>query len=144
MGAAKSIVHLLHEVAAKAKEILRESVHCQKPLTLRGGSKTAPMILLLPHRLMWAFAPVIRLNLIEVVDRRHHRPMGGIIALQFVSHGPLWFTTLAFEETTKEAFRRCSVASGLDIDINRVAALIHDPPQIVLATKEPYSRLKVN
>jgi hypothetical protein len=48
MGAAKSIVHLLHEVAAKAKEILRESVHCQKPLALRGGSKTAPMILLLP------------------------------------------------------------------------------------------------
>ena len=67
-----------------------------------------------------------------MVDRRHHRPMSGIIALQFVSHGPLRFTTLAFEETAKEAFRRCFVASALDKNINRVAVLIHDAPQIVL------------
>jgi hypothetical protein len=74
------------------------------------------------------FGPVIRIDLIEVLDSRHHRPMSGIIALQFVGHEPSWFTTLAFEETAKEAFRRCFVASALDKNIYSVAVLVFGPP----------------
>ncbi len=90
------------------------------------------MIFSLSRRLMRHFGAVIRIDLIEVFHGRHDRAVRGGVALEFVGHQPSWFTALAFEEMAKEAFGRLFISPMLHENINRVAVLVHGPPQIVL------------
>ncbi len=91
-------------MAAKAKEILREPMQCQKPLRLRRGSKAAHMIFLLPRRLMRHFRSIVRIDMIDVCNGRHDRAVSGIIAFEFIRDQPSWLTALAFEKTAEEAY----------------------------------------
>jgi hypothetical protein len=87
----------LHEVASKAKEILSESVQCQKLLSLSRGGKPTHVTFPLASRFVRNFGSVVRINLVDVTHRRHHRAMSGIIASQFVGNQSAGLTALAFE-----------------------------------------------
>ena len=47
------------QVAAKPKEILHESVHWEKPLSVRGGREPAHLSLALPRGLMRDLRPIV-------------------------------------------------------------------------------------
>jgi hypothetical protein len=55
------------------------------------------MIFLLPRRLMRDFRAVIRVDMIDMLDRRHHGSVRGIVAFEFVGHHPSRLTPLAFQ-----------------------------------------------
>jgi len=66
LGAQKSIIDHLHQVTAKAKEILGESMEREKTLRLIRGPKSSHRPLLLPCRLMRDFRSIIRIDMILV------------------------------------------------------------------------------
>jgi hypothetical protein len=85
------------QMAAKAKEILREPMQCQKPLRVRRGRKAAHRIFLLPRGLVRHFRSIVCIDVIDVLDSRHHGPMSRIIAFESIRDQPSRFTPLAFE-----------------------------------------------
>ena len=89
------------------------------------------MILTLSRRLMRDFRSVIRIDVVDVMHRRHHGPMSRIIASQFIGDQPSWLTTLAFDQATQEAHSRLFVAPTLHKNINGIPVLINRAPQIV-------------
>ncbi|MDR4485190.1 MAG: hypothetical protein R3B95_18635 [Nitrospirales bacterium] len=78
------IVDRLQQLAAEAKQIFREFAECEKSLSLSRGGKAAHMIFLLSSGLMRPFGAVVRIDVIEVCHHRHHPPMRGIVASQFI------------------------------------------------------------
>ena len=87
----------LHEVAAKAKEILGQAMQREKSLSLLRRRKAAHMVFLLSRRLMRDFHAVIGIDRIEMLHGRHHRAVSGIIASKFIGYQPAGFPALAFE-----------------------------------------------
>ncbi len=83
---------------------------------------------------MGQFATVVRVLISTVRNRRHHLPLGGRIALEFIRHHAPWRCALAFEQLPEEAFGGALVAAFLDQNINRIAVLVNRPPQIVQLT----------
>ena len=99
----------LHEVTAKAKEVLCQAMKREKSLSLSRRGKAVHMIFLLSRRLMRHFDAVVGVGIIDVLDRGHHDSVRGVIAFKFVSQHPARFTALAFEQATKDAHGRVSV-----------------------------------
>ena len=60
------------------------------------------MIFLLAGWLMRHFNSIIGVDSVDVLDRRHDRTMGGVIASEFVGHQPPWLAPLGFEQTMEE------------------------------------------
>jgi hypothetical protein len=77
------------------------------------------------------FRSVIRIDGIDVSHRGYDGAMGCIIASQFVSDQPPWFTPLAFEQAAEKPFRRALIATPLHQEINGITVLVDGPPQIV-------------
>jgi len=77
------------------------------------------------------FGAVVGVDVIEVFYRRHHGPMRGIIAFEFVGDEPARFTALAFDQVTKEAHSRLFVPSTLHQNIKGIAVLINRAPEIL-------------
>jgi len=131
LDAQQSIMDRPHQMAAKAKEILREPMQCQKSLSVSRCRKASHMIFLLPRGLVRHFCSIVRINMIDVCDGRHDRAMSGAIASEFVGHQPPGFSPLAFEKTVEKAFSRTLIAAALHQNINDIAVLINRTPQIL-------------
>ncbi len=81
-----SIIDSLHEVAAKAKEILSHSVECQESLRLSRGVGSSHRPFSLARRFVRHFRSIVRIDMIDVMHRGHDRTMSRIIASEFVGH----------------------------------------------------------
>ena len=131
-GTQQSIMDRLQEVAADTKKILSESMECQESLRLSRGVEPSHRSFSLARRFVRDFDSVIRIDVVDVIDRGHDRPMSRIIASKFVGHQPSGFTTLAFDETTEKPFRGTLIATALHENINGITVLVHGSPKIVL------------
>jgi hypothetical protein len=87
----------LHQVAAKAKDILGESIQSQKSLRLTRRGKPTHVTFSLASRLVRDFDAVVGVDRIDVLDGRHDLTVCGITASQFIGHQPSGFTALAFQ-----------------------------------------------
>jgi hypothetical protein len=96
LGLQNAIVDRLHQVAAEPKKILGKAVQCQKLLSLSRGGKPTHVTFPLARRFVRDFGSVVRINLVDVIHRRHDRPMSGVIASEFIGDEPPWFAPLTF------------------------------------------------
>jgi hypothetical protein len=133
-GTQNPIVDRLHQVAAKSKQVLRQSMECEKPLRLSRGGEPSQRPFSLTRRFVRDFGAVIRIDVVDVLYRGHDRAMSGAIASEFVCDQPARFTSLAFEKTAEKAFSRTLIATALHQNINGIVVLINRTPQIVLVT----------
>jgi hypothetical protein len=125
------IVDRLHQVAAKSKQVLRQAMECEKPLRLSRRGKPTHVTFSLARRFVRDFGAVIRIDVVDVIDRGHDRPMSRIITSKFIGDQPAWLPALAFEKTAEKAFSRTLIATALHENINAIAVLIHGTPQIL-------------
>ena len=88
LGAQKTIIDRLHEVAAKAKEVLCEAMECQEFLGLPWGFEPSHRPFSLARRFVRDFGSIVRIDVVDVMHRGHDRTMSSIIASEFVSHQP--------------------------------------------------------
>ena len=63
----------------------------EKPLRLSRGGEPSHRPFSLSRRFVLDFGSVIRIDLIDVLDSRHHGPMSRIIAFEFIRNQPVWF-----------------------------------------------------
>ena len=110
------VVDRLDQVAGKKKKLCGGR-GVGKALSLHGGLKPSHGVFLLPGGLVCHFGVVGRIDVVEVMHRRHDRAMSGVIASMFVDHQPSPFTPLAFEEATEEAFGRALSGSFVGKDV---------------------------
>ena len=84
------IIDRLHQVAAKTKQVLRQSMECEKPLSLSRRGKPTHVPFSLARRFVRHFRSIVCIDMIDVRHRRHHGPMSRIIASQFIGDQPVW------------------------------------------------------
>ena len=113
LGAQKTIIDRLHEVAAKAKEVLCEAMECQEFLGLPWGFEPSHRPFSLPRRFVRDFGSIVRIDVVDVRHRGHDRTMSGIIASEFVSHQPPGFSPLAFEKTAEKSVQPHADCDGV-------------------------------
>ena len=70
-------------MAPETKEILCESVQCQKFLNLSRGGKPTHVTFPLASRFVRNFGSVVRINLVDVTHGWHDRTMSGVIVSKF-------------------------------------------------------------
>ncbi len=71
-------------MAAETKEILCESVQCQKFLGLPWGCEPSHRPFALSRGFVRDFGSIVRIDMVDVIHRGHDRTMSRIIASKFV------------------------------------------------------------
>ena len=69
-----------------------------------------------------------------MVDQRHEFPMGDTVASQLVGHQTKRFWALTLQQCANELSCRTAVPTGLNEDVDHIAALIHGAPEILSLT----------
>jgi hypothetical protein len=82
-------------MTAETKEVLCETVQCQKFLGLPWGFEPSHGPFALSRGFVRDFGSVVRIDVIDVTHRWHDRAMSRIIASEFVGHQPPGLTSLA-------------------------------------------------
>ncbi len=112
-------------MAAKSKQVLRQSMECEKPLRLGRGGKPSHCPFSLARRFVRDFRSIVRIDVVDVIDRGHDRTMSRIITSEFVGDQPSRFTALAFDETAEKAFSCTLIAMALHENINDIAGIVN-------------------
>jgi 1-deoxy-D-xylulose 5-phosphate reductoisomerase len=73
-----------------------------------------------------------------VDDRRHDGPVRCAVAPQLIGYQAPGFTSLAFQQPTKEAFRCILIATGLDENIDYIPVLVNRAPEILSLTLDSH------
>ena len=81
---------------------------------------------------MRQFSPVVETLVLPVFDARHNLALGRPVALELVGHEDPGDIAQPLEQFAKEALGRFAITAGLHQDVERVAVLIHRPPEIVV------------
>lgn len=97
LGAQEAIIDRLHEVAAKAKEILCQAMQREQSLSLVRRRKAAHTVFLLSRRLVRALHAVTGIDRIVMFHGRHDITVCRVIASEFVSDEAAGFNTLPFQ-----------------------------------------------
>jgi hypothetical protein len=118
-------------MAAKSKQVLRQSMECEKPLRLSRGVESSHRPFSLARRFVRDFGSIVRIDVIDVIDRGHDRPMSRIITSEFVGHQPPRFSPLAFEKTAEKALSRTLIATALHENVYGIPILINGTPEIL-------------
>ena len=118
-------------MAAKSKQVLRQAMECEKPLRLSRGGEPSHRPFSLARRFVRDFGAVIRIDVVDVIDRGHDRTMRRIITSEFIGDQPSRFTSLAFEKTAKKTFSRTPIATTLHENVYGIPILINRTPEIL-------------
>jgi hypothetical protein len=92
-------------------------------------------------RFMRVFSSIIGTLIHQVKRLRHQLLVGHRIAAQLVRDNLSGPTVMRLQQAPEEAFRRLSIAPGLQINICNVAILVDRPPKIVLLAVDLYEHL---
>ena len=94
--AQKTIINSRHEVAAKANQILSESIRSQKLLSLSRRENPTHVTFSLASLFVGDFGSIVRIDVVDVIHHGHDCAMSGSIASQFIGDYPPWFAPLTF------------------------------------------------
>ena len=103
----------------------------EKPLRLSRGGELSHRLFSLTHRFVRDFGAVIRIDVVDVIDRGHDRTISRIITSEFIGDQPARFTSLAFEKMAEKACSQTLIETTLHENINAAAVLIDGKPQIL-------------
>ncbi len=123
------------------EEIQNDTLYRQKPLCVNRRLETAHLSLTLTTRLMRHLRSVVRVARSDMLHRRHHTPVRGPVASEFVGDQPSGFAPLSFQQLAEESLGSIGASSTLDQDIDHVTVLVHSAPEIVPSTLDVHEEL---
>jgi hypothetical protein len=128
-------------VSADSEEILHHAMYGREALQMGSRFEAAHLALALSGRLMRDLGAVVRVPVGAVDHGRHHRAACGRVAAELVRDQPTWDTALAPQELPEESGGGSLIPSRLYEDVDDVAVLVHNAPQILLASLNGHEQL---
>ncbi len=120
--------------ATEPKKILNHAVNMQESLSLVWRFKAQHLSLLSSSGLVGDLRPIVRVSPRIMSHQGHDRSMCHTVTSKLVRDETKRFPSLTFQQSLKEPSCGTSVPTGLDEDVDHVAVLVHNPPEVLPPT----------